>query len=80
LIFLELPYGLKTKPQQSIEIAGVFGIDLGCGDTQPSQIAIRSSGLSSPLMLVADGIQLGSLRNFAMFSRAVPTFLSFLGD
>ena len=28
-------------------------------------------------MLVADGIQLGSLRIFAMFSRAVPTFRSF---
>jgi hypothetical protein len=27
---------------------------------QPSQIAIRSGGLSSDLMLVADGIQLGS--------------------
>jgi hypothetical protein len=37
-----------------------FRIELGCGDTQPSQIAIRSSGLSSHLMLVADGIQLGS--------------------
>jgi hypothetical protein len=47
---------------------------------QPSQIAIRSSGLSSHLMLVADGIQLGSLRIFAIFSTALPTFCSFLGD
>jgi hypothetical protein len=40
----------------------------GCGDMQPSQIAIRSSGLSSHLMLVADGIQVGSLfRHFAAF-------------
>jgi hypothetical protein len=50
----------------------------GAPDTQPSQIAIRSSGLSSPLMLVTDGIQLGSLKIFAMLSRTVPTFLSFL--
>jgi hypothetical protein len=51
-----------------------------CEDMQPSQIAIRSSGLSSHSMLLADGIQLGSLRIFAMFSTAVPTFCSFLGE
>jgi hypothetical protein len=47
---------------------------------QPSQIAVRSSGLSSHLMLVVDGIQLGSRQISAMFSKAVPTFRSCLGE
>src|ERR1700730_15369657 len=34
----------------------------GCGDSQPSQIAIRSGGLSSHLMLLAEGLQLGRIR------------------
>jgi hypothetical protein len=36
--------------------------ELGCGDSQPSQIAIRSGGLSSHLMLLAEGLQLGRIR------------------
>jgi hypothetical protein len=65
----------KTNPSNLLKLLVFF--DLGCGDVQPSQIAIRSSGLSSHLVLVAGGIQLGGLRIFAMFSRAVPTFLLF---
>ena len=75
--------GSKRKPLERLETRnsrsfryGSVGIG-GCGDMRPSQIAFPSSGLRSHLMLVADGIQLGSLWIFAMFSRAVPTFRSF---
>jgi hypothetical protein len=47
------------------------------GEAQPSQIAIRSSGLSSHSTFVTDGIQLGSPRNFATFSMAAGAFRSF---
>src|ERR1700724_4496709 len=40
---------------------GSIGIG-GCGDSQPSQIALRSGGLSSHLMLLAEGLQLGRVR------------------
>jgi hypothetical protein len=45
--------------------------------TQPSQIAIRSTGLSSHLMLVADGIQLGSRQISACFQELFRHFAAF---
>jgi hypothetical protein len=56
----------------------VVSTRLGNGHDRPSSVWPKMSWLncagSNPR------IQLGSLRIFAMFSRAVPTFRSFLGD
>jgi len=57
----------RSEQQKPLENDVLKDLMSGCGDTQPSQIAIRSSGLSSHLMLVADGIQLGSRPISSMF-------------
>ena len=59
-----LPGGAATRSLRNVAQKAkkaISGSLARIGDTQPSQIAIRSSGLSSRLMLVADGILLRSV-------------------
>jgi hypothetical protein len=68
----------KENPGNLLRLPGFF-TNLVAGTRNHLKIAIRSSGLSSHLMPVTDGIQLGSVRIFTTFSIAVPAFRGFLG-